>query len=201
MITSKDNIPEFIPDRGTKLVILGSMASIEARDVGKKSRHQDAFYYHHKTNHFWRILQMVFEPHKEPKNFKTSDEKKVFLNKWQIAMANIISEINIQDSNSKDPSDQVIFEAYKKGEVKFKKVRPAFKQLIKDRPIFFTCSKNKYIISLLEAYFKDNKIKLDLEESIKFLMTSTRCNPLERSLGWKIRMAEHGVSTKTITIP
>ena len=201
MVSSKDNIPNFIPKSTPKLVILGTMASVEARSVGGKSSHEEAFYYHHKTNHFWRIIQMVFEPHKQPKKFESREQKKKFLNQWGICMANIIEEINIKDSKAKDPSDQVVFEAYQRGEVKFKKVSRAFKKILEENPIFFTCSENKYILALLTAYFQHNKIKKDANKDIKFLMTPTRCNPLERSFGWKIRMAQHGVKTKSITIP
>lgn len=201
MIVSKDQIPSFIPTSRPKMVMLGTMASVAAREVGDKKSHFDSFYYHNKSNHFWKILQLVFEPKSEPKKFENSHEKKQFLNKWQIAMANIISEIKISDSHAQDPSDKVIFESYQKGQVSFKKASPQFKKILKSTPIFFTCSHNKYIDLLVSAYFKENRLNLDIDQHVKFLMTPTRCNPKERSLGWKLRMAEMGVSTEKITIP
>lgn len=201
MIVSKDQIPSFIPTKNPKLIILGTMASVAAREVGDNKSHFDSFYYHNKNNHFWRILQLVFEPKSPPQKFENSREKKEFLNKWQIAMANIISEIHISDTYAQDPSDKVIFESFQKGQVNFKKVSPKFKSILKTTPIFFTCSQNKYIDQLLRAYFKANKLNIDVDKSVKFLMTPTRCNPMERSFGWKLRMAEMGVETKKITIP
>lgn len=201
MITSRDEIDTFIPTKKPKLVILGTMASIKARDVEFLKKDEDFFFYHDKRNHFWEILQRVFEPKKTPKMFTSRNEKKDYLNTWDIAMANIIHEFKVSQAESKDPSDKFIFKAYKKGNVKFKKVGGDFSQILETTPLFFTCKEGDEINFLLDGYLEFNRVQKKAQEHVKFLMTPTRCNQIERSLGWKIRMAQFGVKTDSVVVP
>lgn len=181
------------------MVILGTMASIEARNIDQRQNHDDAFFYHNRRNQFWRILQLVFEPKVPAKILSNSIEKKQFLNKWQIAIANIIQEIKIKKALSNDPSDRVIFEAYKEGNVQFKRVNKEFREILRTTPLFFTCSENKRIKSLIGEYFRRNQMSANTP--IHFLLTPTRCNPRERSLGWKISLARAGLLTESVLVP
>lgn len=62
-----------IYNANSKILILGSMSSIVSRNAG--------FYYVHKTNRFWRILEIVFNV-----SLNTVDEKTNFLLKNNIAL-------------------------------------------------------------------------------------------------------------------
>ncbi|MCB0377097.1 MAG: hypothetical protein KDD33_01265 [Bdellovibrionales bacterium] len=201
MALSQDNLSTFTPTSQTQMVILGTMASVSARDVDGLNKDPEAFYYHDKRNHFWQILQLVFEPHNPPKKMKFRVEKEQYLSRWGVAMANIIDTIEISEKQKKNPSDAVIFEAFQKGRVRFKTILPKFKRILITTPLFFTCAKDKKITELLQGYFDHNKVALDADKALHFLLTPTRCNPVERSLGWKIRMAKAGVSTPPVCVP
>ena len=92
MTTSSDEIHEFIPNTTTKLVILGTMASGVARTKDQK-KPGEAFFYQDNRNKFWEILQFVVNPKADVKKNMPTTEKKDFLNKWQIAMANIVATL------------------------------------------------------------------------------------------------------------
>ncbi|MAF91300.1 MAG: hypothetical protein VX583_04930 [Bdellovibrionota bacterium] len=197
---SKDAIPSYIPKSKCKLVILGTMASVAARKVGEKEEAEDAFFYHHKTNHFWRILQMVFEPKKPSINMNVS-QKKQFLEKHGIAISNTVSEVEITKKQAMDPSDSVLFEAKKKNKLRYKKLDAKTRKILLECPLFFTSSSTPQILDLLEGYLVFNKIRKNSKTDIGFLMTPTRCNPMERAIGWKIRMAQMGVLTPSVKVP
>lgn len=189
MIISRDEIETFVPRSPPRLVILGTMGSGVARTLdGNKP--QDAFFYHSPKNHFWRILQLVFEPSSEPRRLSVK-EKKEFLDKWQIAMANIVEEITINANQARDPADSILFRAHKKGNLKFKKINGSFVEVLRDVPIFFTCKRKREILGLLDGYFKVNKLDSGLVEKVRFLLSPTRCNPKDRSHEWKIEIEKH----------
>ena len=193
------------------MVILGTMASIAARDIPGLVKDKEAFFYHHDNNHFWKILQMTMEPQKEPRKLKGKKVRENYLNSQGIAMGNIVSEILVDEKLKTSPDDQHIFTAYQKSLlsktkkeealITFKKGKPAFRKLLAEKPLFFTCREDKKILDLVSEYFKTNHIKRDPKQAVHFLLTPTRCNLGERSLGWKYRMARAGVKTGSLKVP
>ena len=75
-----------IYDVDSKVLILGSMPSVKSREVG--------FYYAHKTNRFWFILEKLFNV-----NLNTIDEKKKFLLDKHIALWDIFEFCEIDASS------------------------------------------------------------------------------------------------------
>ena len=75
------------------------------------------------------------------------------------------------------------------------------KKLFKETPLFFTSSPTPQILDLLQGYLDTNSLNKSAETDIGYLMTPTRCNPMERALGWKIRMAKLGVESKQLVVP
>ncbi len=75
-----------IYNANSKILILGSMPSIVSRNAG--------FYYVHKTNRFWRILEIVFNV-----SLNTVDEKTNFLLKNNIALWDTIFSCDIKSSS------------------------------------------------------------------------------------------------------
>ncbi|OFZ28346.1 MAG: hypothetical protein A2622_04385 [Bdellovibrionales bacterium RIFCSPHIGHO2_01_FULL_40_29] len=189
MIISKDEIATFIPERKPRFVILGTMGSICARTING-IKPENAFFYHSNRNHFWKVLQLVCEPNKIPKTFSV-DEKVAFLNKWRIAVANIVQEISIKENECNDPSDGILFKAHRGGLLKFKTVSSEFKSILKTAPIFFTCRRKKGIETLLVGYFGVNKLGTDLSTRVWYLPTPTRCNPQKRSSVWNSEIKDH----------
>jgi len=189
MIIVRDEIATFIPMKSPEFIILGTMGSINARTInGIKPK--DAFFYNNNRNHFWKVLQLVFEPNNQAKTL-TIEEKKSFLNKHRIAMANIVQEIKVLEERSIDPSDDILFQANRMELLKYKRVSSDFQMILKKTPIFFTCRRKKNIDLLLEGYFQLNKIESSITKKIWYLPTPTRCNPLKRSIVWKQEIENH----------
>lgn len=187
MPAHKDEIPVFIPKGKCRLIIFGTMGSINARTVNGVKPEGEFFYYNNIRNHFWKVLQYLFEPKKEPKRL-TIKEKKKFLEKHGIAMTNIVDMAEVPKKYIADPSDTVLFEANKKGKVTFKKASPKMKKLLKTVPMFFTCRRKKGIEDLMKGYLGQNGLTEELIENIWYWATPTRCNPKARSEMWKKEM-------------
>ena len=75
-----------IYDEYSKVLILGSMPSQKSREVG--------FYYAHKTNRFWHILEKLFHV-----NLNTIEEKKKFLLDNHIALWDVFAFCEIDASS------------------------------------------------------------------------------------------------------
>ena len=75
-----------IYDEYSKVLILGSMPSQKSREVG--------FYYAHKTNRFWHILEKLFYV-----NLNTIEEKKKFLLDNHIALWDVFAFCEINASS------------------------------------------------------------------------------------------------------
>ena len=75
-----------IYDNNSKVLILGSMPSVKSREVG--------FYYAHKTNRFWVILEKLFNV-----SLNTIEEKKKFLLDNYIALWDVFAFCEIDASN------------------------------------------------------------------------------------------------------
>ena len=75
-----------IYDEYSKVLILGSMPSQKSRKVG--------FYYAHKTNRFWHILEKLFYV-----NLNTIEEKKKFLLDNHIALWDVFAFCEINASS------------------------------------------------------------------------------------------------------
>ena len=119
-------------------------------------------------------------------------EQKDFLEKNGIAICNIVKEAIVPKKYIHDPSDTVLFESFKKNKVQFKVANPKFKELLKNKPIFFTCREKKGIRELLICFLNKNKLKEDIYHKIYFLKSPTRCNPKNRSLNWLEEMKAIG---------
>lgn len=70
----------------SKILILGSIPSITSRN--------NNFYYSHKQNRFWKIINILFKV-----NLNTIEEKKEFLLKNNIALFDMIKECEINASS------------------------------------------------------------------------------------------------------
>jgi len=75
-----------IYNKDSYILILGSIPSITSR---KKD-----FYYSHKQNRFWKIINILFNT-----NLNTKEEKKEFLLNNNIALYDIIKECTINNSS------------------------------------------------------------------------------------------------------
>lgn len=195
MVISQDNVPSFIPKSKPRMVILGTMVAICARDF-EGHRPQKVFYYHNNRNHFWKVLQHLFEPKRDPIKM-TVLEKKQFLEKWGIAICNLVHEIEVSNQDKNDPSDTILFKAHKRKKLKFKTANKKLKTILETTPLYFTCRSKTGISKLVEGYFQHNKLNDELAETIWYLPTPTRCNPKARSLLWKDEMQAHGFDFKS----
>lgn len=189
MIISKDEIKTFVPKKKPSLVFLGTMGAINARTIDEQ-KPEKPFFYNDNRNHFWKIIQLLFEPQLEPKKLSVK-EKMAFLNKWQIAICNIVQEIKVEKNVARDPSDFVLFEAHRHGCLKFKRTTKEFDAILNSTPIFFTCRPKKEIRSLIDSYLNFNNLDSSLSEKIWYLATPTRCNPQARSIMWKKEIEDH----------
>ena len=75
-----------IYNKNSKILILGSMPSITSRN--------NNFYYAHKYNRFWKIINIIFKT-----NLYTNEDKKLFLLNNNIALYDIIKECEITNSS------------------------------------------------------------------------------------------------------
>ena len=87
----KHEIPPFF-DKYSKILILGSMPSIESR--------RQAFYYAHPQNRFWQVLSLVFA--------SEIIDKKAFLQQKHIAMWDVIASCTITKSSDASIKDVVV---------------------------------------------------------------------------------------------
>lgn len=187
VVIHKDEIPSFIPKGKPKLIILGTMCAINARTINGIKPKEDFFYYNNNRNHFWKVLQYLFEPKAEPIKM-TIKEKKAFLNKHSIAIQNLVYEAKVPNKYIHDPSDTVLFEAFKKNNVKFKSLSKRDRSYFEKIPLFFTCRYKKGIKNLLEGFLRQNDLDLSLVDQTWYWPTPTRCNPYDRSQIWKKEM-------------
>lgn len=81
-------------NKKSKILILGTMPSSKSREYG--------FYYMHPQNRFWKVLSEILG-----ENFPTTiQDKKVLLNKYGIALWDVLSSCDIigsSDSSIKNP--------------------------------------------------------------------------------------------------
>ena len=138
-----NSFPIFI-NHESKILILGSFPSVKSRE------HE--FYYMHKQNRFYKILSSIFN-----EDFYNVDinKKKELLNKYNIALYDVIEECEINNSNDETIKNEV----------------PSnIKEYIKNtniKHIFINGSKAK------ELFIKYNK---DLLEITTFLPSSSARN-------------------------
>lgn len=86
-------------NKDSKILVLGSFPSVKSRE--------ENFYYAHKQNRFWKVLELVFCDEEIDENnidnFKfslnTVEDKKDFLNKNKIALFDVIYECEIKGSS------------------------------------------------------------------------------------------------------
>ena len=79
----------------SKILILGSMPSVESRKQG--------FYYMHPRNRFWSVLEEIFSV-----KLDTLDEKKEFLKEKKIALWDVIESCMISSSSDSSISDVIV---------------------------------------------------------------------------------------------
>ena len=188
MVVHVDPLKSFIPKGDVKFIILGTMVAINGRIIDGEEPTEEVFYYNNNRNHFWRVLQHLMNPKlvkKEDLKKFTIAQKKKFLNDNGIAIINLVKEVTVPKKYKHDPSDTVLFEAYKKDLVVYKSLTPKMKKLIKTKPLFFTCRRKKGIDQLLDGFLEFNKLSKDLMEKVWYWATPTRCNPYQRSLLWR----------------
>lgn len=162
------------------------MCAINARTINGVKPEEEFFYYNNSRNHFWRVLQHLHGlPESESPQKFTIKGKKEFLNKHAIAICNLVSSINIPNTETNDPSDEILFKAYKKERIAFKSVSPKVKKMLRTTPLFFTSRRKKGIENLLDGFLKQNQMDLTLKDNIWYWATPTRCNPYARSQMWK----------------
>jgi G:T/U-mismatch repair DNA glycosylase len=172
-----DILKEFIPKNEVNFIILGTMASKVVRRVpglDKNPNLEDVFYYHDKRNRFWRALSIVLTGkdlfQDKYKNFKEEIEyKKCFLEKYGIAMVNIVEKIH-GDWSSRD---DVIFSSHTNQKIEFKCLTQKYKSLLETKPVFFTRYPNRELCLLLKDFLIRNKVDLQFT-GITFLRGPTR---------------------------
>ncbi len=188
MIIQKDEIPSFLPDK-PRLIFLGTMCAMNARTLNGKKPKEDFFYYNDNRNHFWKILQYIYEPSLEPVRLSIA-EKKLFLLKHNIGIQNLVAEIKTPNHARLDPSDTVLFDCQKKNKIQFKKIKAKHKSLFNSSALFFPCRYKKGIAHLLEGFIETNSLNKDIVKNTWYLKTPTRCNPFQRSQEWISEMKE-----------
>ena len=85
-MTVKHNIPPVF-DENSRILILGSFPSVQSRE--------NAFFYAHPRNRFWTVLAAVYG---EPTPC-TTDEKKRFLLRRNIALWDVIAQCEVTGSS------------------------------------------------------------------------------------------------------
>lgn len=194
MVKHEESVPTFMPKGKLNFIIMGTMVAINARIIDGVKPSEETFFYNNNRNHFWRVLQYLMN--KELKNGEakislTIEEKKDFLKKNKIGIINLVDSVVVPNKYRHDPSDTVLFEAYKKDRITYKTLDAnTIKRLIKT-PIFFTCREKTGIRNLLDGFIKHNKLPEDLKQNIWFWATPTRCNPFRRSLDWRREMHQN----------
>ncbi len=184
----KDPILDFLPRGETNFVILGTMASYVAREIDG-TVNNNSFYYHDGRNRFWGVLSYLLTG--KEISFRSISEKKDFLNKYGVALANLVSTIEV-DSAVGTSSDRVLFKAFGDGKLEFKKASPEMISLIRQKPVFFTCYRKPKIDTLLDGYNEFNKIFDErIVNRITFLHSPTRRGHQHIAEKWRdiIRMS------------
>lgn len=179
----KDPLKNFIPRAKPRIIMLGTMVTSSARSIDG-SDPGDVFYYHNNVNHFWRILNFVFEGD-VPFQLKSIRQKKAFLEKHRISIFNLVKQIKTTRAEMKDSSDDLLFKCHKASRVEFKNLSAREKKILKTTPLYFTCRYKPGIKRLILSYLKTNELEEDLIDEINFLPSPTRCNPWERSRVWR----------------
>lgn len=188
MIVQKDEIASYIPEK-PRIIFLGTMCALNARTINGIKPPDDFFYYNDNRNHFWKILQYLFEFDKEPIKLSIIEKKK-FLKQHNIGIQNLVSEIHTPKNSKLDPSDTVLFDCYKKNKITFKKLSLKNRKIVSKTPLVFTCRSKKGILELLEGFCETNLIDRNIINDIYFLKTPTRCNPFNRSQEWKTELKQ-----------
>ena len=189
MIIQRDEIPSFIP-KNPKAIFLGTMCALNARTINAQHPSEDFFYYNDNRNHFWKILQYIYDPKIEPRKLSIN-EKKSFLTKHQIGIQNLVYEIQTPNNQKLDPSDTILFECLKKKRIIFKSLLPKEIKMLSNTPLYFTCRYKKGIHQLLEGFLHHNGLSENIMDRTWYLKTPTRCNPFNRSQEWIQEMKEH----------
>ncbi len=170
LIYSLDNIPPFLPQKPS-FVVLGTMAAINARHIeGHKPPLSPFFYYNDNRNRFWRYMWQIFENNLVPTNLSVQD-KMDFCERHGLALCNLLGEMFISENEAKNRTDKVIFKAYTEGRVKTKILNSEFKKALKALPLFFTCYHKDNLQKLLELFLITNALSTDLVNCISFLHT------------------------------
>ena len=137
-----------IYNKYSKILILGSMPSITSRN--------NNFYYSHKQNRFWPIINILFNV-----NLNTTEEKQEFLLKNNIALFDMIKECVI--TNSSDSSIKNIKYIFCEGKLSYNLYKKYYNNLNID--YFYlpsTSSANaSYSLDKLVSIYKIIKEKLD----------------------------------------
>lgn len=120
-----------IYNRNSKILILGSMPSITSRN--------NNFYYSHKQNRFWKIINTLFNV-----NLITNKEKKEFLLRKNIALFDMIKECKIIGSSDSSIKD-----------IKINNI----KKLINNSKIKYIFCEGKLAYNLYKKYY--NSLNLD----------------------------------------
>ena len=189
MIIQRDEIPSFIPDN-PRAIFLGTMCALNARTINGQKPNEDFFYYNDNRNHFWKILQYIYDPNNEPQRLNIN-EKKSFLTKHQIGIQNLVYEIQTPNNQKLDPSDTILFECFKKNRIVFKELMPNQVTKFTNTSLYFTCRYKKGIHQLLEGFLQHNRLNENIMDRTWYLKTPTRCNPFKRSQEWIQEMKEH----------
>lgn len=119
-----------IYNKNSKILILGSIPSITSRT--------NNFYYAHKQNRFWKIINIIFET-----NLITNKEKEIFLLKNNIALYDMIKECDI--SKSSDSSIK---------NIKINNI----KKIISNSKIKYIFCEGKLAYNLFKKYYSDLNI-------------------------------------------
>lgn len=77
---------EPIYDKASKILILGTMPSVKSRE--------QAFYYAHPQNRFWKIMAQLFEC-----SLETKEEKTAFCHQHHIALYDVLESCDIHGSS------------------------------------------------------------------------------------------------------
>lgn len=178
----EDPLKNFIPKSKPQLIMLGTMVTSSARSLNG-SDPGDVFYYHNNVNHFWRILNFVFEGD-VPFELKSIRAKKAFLEKHRIAIFNLVKQVRASQKEIKDSSDDLLFKCHKASRVQFKALSHREKKVFETTPLYFTCRYKAGIKRLILGYLHQNELEEDLMDQINFLPSPTRCNPWRRSRVW-----------------
>ena len=116
-----------IYNKFSKVLILGSMPSIISRE--------NNFYYAHKTNRFWAILDILFNT-----ELKTNTDKENFLLNNNIAIFDMIKECDINGSSDSSIKN-----------IKINNLKP----IIKNSKIKYIFCTGKLSYNLYKKYYKD----------------------------------------------